>query len=678
MATGKNPCNGRPFSKRYNELLEKRVTLPCWRAKDEFNQLLKDNQTIVLVGETGSGKTTQMPQFVYELGYAKGNKKIAVTQPRRVAAMSVAARVAEEMDVELGTHVGYLIRFEDRTSEETKIKYMTDGMLLRECMTDPTMDEYGCLVLDEAHERTLSTDILFGLCKEVLKRRPALRCVVMSATLNAQAFQDYFDGAPILSVSGRMFPVEVFYTFAAQKDYWATAVEVCCQIHQYEGPGDILVFLTGEEEIESAVREIQSGCDEIENKGEVSVVPLYGALPAQAQRNVFKPAPVGGRKVVVATNIAETSVTLDGVVFVVDPGFSKQKVYNPRVHIESLLVSPISKAAAKQRAGRAGRTKPGKCFRLFSEDAFNKLADADIPEILRSNLATVILTLLNLGVKDIVHFDFMDPPSPETVMRALEALFFLGAMDADGELTDAGRTLATFPLDPQLGKMLLSASELGCAAEVLSIVAMIQGQPPYLRPASGARAADQAHREFHSTVGDHIMLLKTYTAWSENQADSKQWCWENWIHERVMKSAANVRRQLENAMKKAKLPVNSKPDDTAAIREAIVGGFFMNCAYWHGKRYMTVRENSPVLIHPSSCLQHKPEWVVFNEVVLTKQNYIRVVSTIQAEWLVKQAPMMYHPDAGHVTGDARASIDRSLERLMREEDRKEAKRRKKE
>jgi len=368
-----------------------------------------------------------VPQFLLEAGIA-GDKNIACTQPRRVAAMSVAKRVSEEMDVALGSTVGYTIRFEDKTTHATRLKYQTDGMLLRESMHDPLLSKYNVIILDEAHERTLSTDILFGLLKEILPKRPELKVVVMSATLNAERFQQYFEGSPMLDVPGRMFPVEVFYTQTPEQDYFSSAVKTVLQIHVDEGPGDVLVFLTGEEEIENACTDIRNECKKLgDEAGPITVIPLYSSLPPQQQNRIFDEAPPPnkkgklGRKVVVSTNIAETSLTIDGVVYVVDPGLSKQKVYNPRLRIESLLVSPISRASAKQRAGRAGRTRPGKCYRLFTERSFNQdLKENSYPEIQRSNLATVVLNLKKLGIDDIVHFDYMDPPAPETLMRALE------------------------------------------------------------------------------------------------------------------------------------------------------------------------------------------------------------------------------------------------------------------
>lgn len=345
---------------------------------------------------------------------------IACTQPRRVAAMSVAARVADEMDVQLSLQVGYSIRFEDCTSDQTQLKYMTDGMLLREAMTDSLLTRYSAIILDEAHDRTLATDILMGLLKKVCIARPDLKLIVMSATLDAQKFQRYFNDAPLMSVPGRTFPVEIYFTGEPEKDYLEAAIRTTLQIHSCEPPGDILVFLTGEEEIEDACRKIRVEAQNLAITspnivGEVLVVPLYSSLPPHQQQRIFDVAPPAkrsggpvGRKIVVSTNIAETSLTIDGIVYVVDPGFSKQKVFNPRIRVESLLVSPISKASAQQRSGRAGRTRPGKCFRLYTEKSFNnELEDQTYPEILRSNLGSIVLQLKRIGIDDLVHFDFM-------------------------------------------------------------------------------------------------------------------------------------------------------------------------------------------------------------------------------------------------------------------------------
>ncbi|XP_044981754.1 probable pre-mRNA-splicing factor ATP-dependent RNA helicase DEAH3 isoform X3 [Hordeum vulgare subsp. vulgare] len=649
-----NRWNGRPYSARYLEILEKRRTLPVWQQKDEFLRVLRDNQTLILVGETGSGKTTQIPQFVLEAEGLSNRSMVACTQPRRVAAMSVSRRVAEEMDVTIGEEVGYSIRFEDCSSHKTVLKYLTDGMLLREAMADPLLERYKVIVLDEAHERTLATDVLFGLLKEVLKNRPDLKLVVMSATLEAEKFQGYFSGAPLMKVPGRLHPVEIFYTQEPERDYLEAAIRTVVQIHMCEPAGDILVFLTGEEEIEDACRKINK---EVNNMGDqvgpVKVVPLYSTLPPAMQQKIFDPAPPplkeggpAGRKIVVSTNIAETSLTIDGIVYVIDPGFSKQKVYNPRIRVESLLVSPISKASAHQRAGRAGRTQPGKCFRLYTEKSFNgDLQPQTYPEILRSNLANTVLTLKKLGIDDLVHFDFMDPPAPETLMRALEVLNYLGALDDEGNLTSLGEMMSEFPLDPQMSKMLVISPRYNCSNEILSISAMLSVPNCFLRPREAQKAADEAKARFGHIDGDHLTLLNVYHAYKQNNEDPT-WCYENFVNARAMKSADNVRQQLVRIMTRFNLKMCSTDFNSREyyvnIRKAMLSGYFMQVAHLERTgHYLTVKDNQVVHLHPSNCMDHKPEWVIYNEYVLTTRNFIRTVTDIRGEWLIDIAPQYY-------------------------------------
>ncbi|KAG8364610.1 hypothetical protein BUALT_Bualt18G0015400 [Buddleja alternifolia] len=677
-----NKWNGRPYSQRYLDILEKRRSLPVWHQKEEFLQALNANQILILVGETGSGKTTQIPQFVLdaieiETTPDKRSRKymVACTQPRRVAAMSVSMRVAEEMDVTIGEEVGYSIRFEDCSSSKTVLKYLTDGMLLREAMTtDPLLERYKVIIVDEAHERTLATDVLFGLMKEVLRNRPDLKLVVMSATLEAEKFRAYFSGAPLMKVPGRLHPVEIFYSHEPVRDYLEAAIQITVyQIHACEGPGDILVFLTGEEEIEDAcnklAKEIANAGDQV---GPAKIVPLYSTLPPAMQQKIFEPAPPPtveggppGRKIVVSTNIAETSLTIDGIVYVVDPGFAKQKVYNPRIRVESLLVSPISKASAHQRSGRAGRTQPGKCFRLYTEKCFrNDFVPQTYPEILRSNLANTVLTLKKLGIDDLIHFDFMDPPSPETLMRALEVLNYLGALDDEGNLTKLGEIMSEFPLDPQMAKMLVVSSEFNCSNEILSISAMLSVPNCFVRPREAQKAADEAKARFGHIDGDHLTLLNVYHAYKQNKEDP-HWCYENFVNAKVMKSADNVRQQLARVLARYNLELCSTDfnscDYYVNIRKAMLAGYFMQVAHLERSgHYLTMKDNQVVRLHPSNCLDHKPEWVIYNENVQTSRNFIRTVTDIPGEWLVDIAPHYYD-----LTNLPNCEAKRQLERLYK-------------
>ncbi|XP_056143087.1 pre-mRNA-splicing factor ATP-dependent RNA helicase DHX16 isoform X2 [Lampris incognitus] len=416
---------------------EVRRSLPVFPYREDLLAAIHEHQILVIEGETGSGKTTQIPQYLMEDGYTKGGMKIGCTQPRRVAAMSVAARVAEEMGVKLGNEVGYSIRFEDCTSERTALKYMTDGMLLREFLTEPDLASYSVIIIDEAHERTLHTDILFGLIKDIARFRPDLKVLVASATLDTERFSCFFDDAPVFRIPGRRFPVDIYYTKAPEADYLEACVVSVLQIHVTQPPGDILVFLTGQEEIEACCELLQERCRRLGSKiSELLVLPIYANLPSDMQAKIFNPTPPGARKVVVATNIAETSLTIDGIIYVIDPGFCKQKSYNARTGMESLIVTPCSRASANQRAGRAGRVAAGKCFRLYTAWAFkHEMEETSVPEIQRTNLGNVVLLLKSLGINDLIHFDFMDPPPHETLVLALEQLYALGALNHLGELT---------------------------------------------------------------------------------------------------------------------------------------------------------------------------------------------------------------------------------------------------
>ncbi|KAL6414465.1 pre-mRNA-splicing factor ATP-dependent RNA helicase prp43 [Ilyonectria robusta] len=684
-----NPFTGRPHSQKYFQILEGRRDLPVHKQRQEFLKRYHESQILVFVGETGSGKTTQIPQYVVydELPQSTG-KLIACTQPRRVAAMSVAQRVADEMDVNLGEEVGYSIRFEDMTGPQTILKYMTDGMLLREAMHDHEMSRYSCIILDEAHERTLSTDILMALLKQISIRRSDLKIIIMSATLDAQKFQKYFNDAPLLAVPGRTHPVEIFYTPEPERDYVEAAIRTVLQIHASEPEGDILLFLTGEDEIEDACRKISLEGDELIREvdaGPLAVYPLYGTLPPHQQQRIFDKAPKPlrsggrpGRKVIVSTNIAETSLTIDGIVYVVDPGFSKQKIYNPRIRVESLLVSPISKASAQQRAGRAGRTKPGKCFRLYTEKAFKKeLIEQTYPEILRSNLSNTVLELKKLGVEDLVHFDLMDPPAPETMMRALEELNYLACLDDDGELTTLGSLASAFPLDPALAVMLISSPEFYCSNEILSITSLLSVPQIFVRPAANRKRADEMKAQFSHPDGDHLTLLNAYHAFKGQSTNdpnaAKNWCHEHFLSFRHLSSADNVRAQLKRIMDTHGLELMSTPFEDKNyynnIRRALLSGFFMQVAMKEssGKLYRTVKDDQAVLIHPSTVLRTEFDWVLYNEFVLTSKQYIRTCTGIRPEWLLEIAPTYYDLDSFE-----QSDIKRSLARAAEKKRRKEA------
>ncbi|XP_028052105.1 probable pre-mRNA-splicing factor ATP-dependent RNA helicase DEAH5 [Camellia sinensis] len=622
---------------------EQRRSLPIFKLKNELIQAVHDNQVLVVIGETGSGKTTQVTQYLAEAGYTtKG--KIGCTQPRRVAAMSVAKRVAEEFGCRLGEEVGYTIRFENCTGPDTVIKYMTDGMLLIEILIDENLSQYSIIMLDEAHERTIHTDVLFGLLKQLVKRRPDLRLIVTSATLDAEKFSGYFFNCNIFTIPGRTYPVEILYTKQPESDYLDASLITVLQIHLTEPEGDILLFLTGQEEIDHACQCLYERMKGLgKNVPELIILPVYSALPSEMQSRIFDPAPPGKRKVVVATNIAEASLTIDGIYYVIDPGFAKQNVYNPKQGLDSLVITPISQASAKQRAGRAGRTGPGKCYRLYTESAFhNEMSPTSIPEIQRINLGMTTLTMKAMGINDLLSFDFMDPPSPQALISAMEQLYSLGALDEEGLLTKLGRKMAEFPLDPPLSKMLLASVDLGCSDEILTIIAMIQTGNIFYRPREKQAQADQKRAKFFQPEGDHLTLLAVYEAWKAKNF-SGPWCFENFVQSRSLRRAQDVRKQLLTIMDKYKLDVVSAGKNFTKIRKAITAGFFFHAARKDPQEgYRTLVENQPVYIHPSSSLfQRQPDWVIYHELVMTTKEYMREVTVVDPKWLVELAPRFF-------------------------------------
>ncbi|EZG07081.1 hypothetical protein H106_03489 [Trichophyton rubrum CBS 735.88] len=633
------------YGKRTNlSMKEQRESLPVFKFRKQLLEAVRENQLLIVVGDTGSGKTTQVTQYLAEGGFAN-NGMIGCTQPRRVAAVSVAKRVSEEVGCQLGQEVGYTIRFEDCSSPNTKIKYMTDGILQREILLDPDLKKYSAIMLDEAHERTIATDILFGLLKKTIKRRPDLKLIVTSATLDADKFSEYFNGCPIFSIPGRTYPVEIMYSKEPESDYLDAALVTVMQIHLTEPPGDILLFLTGKEEIDTSAEILYERMKALgPNVPELVILPVYSALPSEMQSRIFEPAPPGGRKVVIATNIAETSITIDQIYYVIDPGFVKQNAYDPKLGMDSLVITPISQAQAKQRAGRAGRTGPGKCFRLYTEAAYqSEMLPTSIPDIQRQNLTQTILMLKAMGINDLLHFDFMDPPPTNTMLTALEELYALSALDDEGLLTRLGRKMADFPMDPGLAKVLIASVDMGCSDEVLTIVAMLSvAQGIFYRPKEKQQQADQKKAKFHDPHGDHLTLLNVYNAWKQSRF-STPWCFENFIQARQIRRAQDVRQQLVTIMDRYHHKIVSCGRDTTRVRQAFCSGFFRNAARKDPQEgYKTLIEGTPVYMHPSSALFGKAaEHVIFDTLVLTTKEYMQCATTIEPKWLVEAAPTFY-------------------------------------
>jgi len=630
--------------KSVKPMKEQREGLPIFKLRNELLQAIHDNQVLIVIGETGSGKTTQMTQYLAEAGYSSRGV-IGCTQPRRVAAMSVAKRVAEEFGCRLGQEVGYAIRFEDQTGPETMIKYQTDGMLLREILSDPVISKYSVIMLDEAHERTINTDVLFGLLKKAVKTRSDLKIIVTSATLDAEKFSSYFFNSHIFTIPGRTFPVEILYSKDPEQDYVEACLMTVLQIHLTEPSGDILVFLTGQEEIDTSCQILHERMQKLESMAPppLIILPVYSALPSEMQTMIFDPPPPGCRKCVVATNIAEASLTIDGIYFVVDPGMSKVKMYNAKTGMDSLLITPVSQANARQRAGRAGRTGPGKCYRLYTETAYrNEMLSTAVPEIQRTNLASTVLLLKAMQINDMLSFDFMDSPPVQTLINAMENLWTLGALDDEGLLTAVGRKMAEFPMEPQLSKMLLTSVDLKCSDEIMSIVAMLSVQNVFYRPKDKQAMSDQRKARFHQPEGDHCTLLEVYKGWAHNRF-SNPWCYENFIQARALRRSQDVRKQLITLLDRYKFEIQQCGNDYNRIRQAIVSGFFGNaCRKDPQEGYRTLCDHQQVYIHPSSALyQRNPEWLVYHELVLTSKEYLRECCTLEPQWLPELAPNLF-------------------------------------
>ncbi|XP_010551371.1 PREDICTED: pre-mRNA-splicing factor ATP-dependent RNA helicase DEAH10 [Tarenaya hassleriana] len=671
---------------RRQKIAEHRKSLPIASVEKRLIEEVKKNDILIIVGETGSGKTTQLPQFLYNGGFCREGKVIGVTQPRRVAAVTVAKRVAEECGVELGQKVGYSIRFDDTTSSSTRIKYMTDGLLLREALLDPCLSRYSVIVVDEAHERTVHTDVLLALLKKVHRARskPAnengnerdgqkndvlkgcqgrklspLKLIVMSASLDARVFSAYFGGARAVHVQGRQFPVDILYTIHPESDYIDAALVTIFQIHLEEGPGDILVFFTGQEEIESVERLVQERLQHLpEANRKLLAVPIFSALPSEQQMRAFAPAPEGFRKAILATNIAETSVTIPGIKYVIDPGFVKARNYDPTKGMESLVVVPTSKAQALQRSGRAGREGPGKCFRLYPEREFEKLENSTKPEIKRCNLSNVILQLKALGIDDIIGFDFIDKPSRSAIEKSLEQLWLLGALTRDCKLEDpVGHQMARLPLDPIYSKALIMANQFNCLEEMLITVAMLSVESIFYDPRDRKDEARTAMKHFTNIEGDHLTYVNVYRESNEllekrKKADSgvtktdkvlKKWCKENFVNNRSLNHARDVFRQIRGHVEQMGFHVSSCGDDTLEFRRCLTASFFLNAALRQPDgTYRALASGETVHIHPTSVLfRGKPECVIFNELMQTSKKYIRNITRIDSSWLIELAPHYY-------------------------------------
>ncbi|CAG8606318.1 1859_t:CDS:10, partial [Ambispora leptoticha] len=553
-----------------------RKELPIWRERKKLVQAVKENETIVVMGEMGCGKSTQIPQFLLDAGFISDGA-IALTQPRRVAAISLAKRVANEVGTKLGHRVGYSVRFDDTSSRATVIKYLTDGMLLRELLSDPLLLKYCVIILDEAHERTMRTDILFGMVKRVQDARKndkscsPLKVIIMSATLNSQKFANYFNTTTILQIPGRQFPVSVNYSFVPQPDYLDAVFTTSTQIHANQPPG--------QDDIE-ILEKLITEYDTTLPPDKLKIIPclLFAALPTEQQTKVFDPSPPGTRKIILATNIAETSITINGVRYVVDTGKCKMKKFNSRVGMESLSIENISKDSADQRMGRAGREAPGFCYRLYTEEEYNRMEKNTEPEIKRCNLASIILLLKAFGIENVLEFDYLDAPSRNLLKRALEQLFILKALDNQGKISDLGRKMSEFPLEPAYAKVLIMSEQMSCTREVINIVSLLSVDSIFFSPQDQRDHALDMKKKFISPLGDLITYLNVLRSY-ETHKGNLDWCKQNFVNKRNMKHVINVRKQLIQLCTRMNIsPTTTCCENYELLLKCVLSGFFRNSA----------------------------------------------------------------------------------------------------
>jgi ATP-dependent helicase HrpA len=621
--------------------LSERVSFPSElpisaRVVDIVNAI-DEHQVIIIAGETGSGKTTQLPKICLAMG--RGTEgQIGCTQPRRIAATSVAARVAQELQTELGDVVGYKVRFNDKIKNSSYIKFMTDGILLAEIQSDPLLRGYDTIIIDEAHERSLNIDFLLGFLQRLLPRRPDLRIIVSSATLETDRFSTFFDGAPVIEVSGRTYPVDVLYRPPGDEDAdLADAVaNAVTEIAEMDPRNDVLVFLPGEREIREAMSELEKRA-----LPHTVVLPLFARLSAAEQQRVFTRLPQ--RKVVLATNVAETSLTIPGIVYVVDTGVARMNRYNVRTGVSQLLVEPISKASADQRKGRCGRTESGVCFRLYEEQDYESRPAHTDPEIKRVSLAGVILRMKTLRLGDIEHFPFLDPPQQRAITEGYRMLEELGALQEDGRLTPLGDQLGKLPVDPRLGRMILGGRDEGALREVLIITAALGLRDPRDRPQAAQQKADEAHRQFKDEGSDFVSYLKMWSFWQEARARSRsqlhKLCRDNFLSYHRMREWEDIHEQLVRVMREMSFVPNDQPGSGEQIHRALLPGLLSKIGVWspEARIYVGARQTR-FMVHPSSGLARKPPtWVMAAELVETSQLFARTVAKIDPLWIEKAA-----------------------------------------
>ena len=628
--------------KRSQQLVEKRQNnlppisypdLPVSTRSEEILELIKHNQVVVIAGETGSGKTTQLPKICLQAG--RGVKGIiGHTQPRRIAARTVAQRIADELNSPLGDIVGYQVRFSDQSSTSTQVKLMTDGILLAEIQHDRFLSQYDTLIIDEAHERSLNIDFLLGYLKDLLSKRADLKLIITSATIDIEKFSNHFDDAPVIEVSGRTYPVDIIYAGAddLESDRNQMIIDCLRDIEANQKAGDVLVFLSGEREIREANLAIKRA-----QLPHTEVVPLYARLSLNEQSKIFSPHK--GRRIVLSTNVAETSLTVPGIGYVIDTGRARLSRYSYRTKVQRLPIEPISQASANQRAGRCGRVSHGICYRLYSEDDFNRRTEFTDPEIVRTNLAAVILQMLHLRIGDIRSFPFIDPPDNRMISDGFKLLEELQAVNAQGKLSALGKKLVSIPLDPKLARMIIQSAQIGSLREVMIITTGLSIQDPRERPADKQQAADQAHGQWRDTDSDFMSLLNLWHHFEAKRQtlsgnQYSKYCRANYVSYLRMKEWRDLHHQVHSACRGLRLPENSQPADYATIHQALLSGLLGQVGIRQDKWEFAGTRNRKFFIFPGSGLSKKPpKWVMAGALMETAKQYALTVAKIDSDWL---------------------------------------------